>query len=149
MSPISASMTIDWITGECFLVAKDGRRYSLAQLEAAERAASSGDAEAAALLAALDHTPEAATAAAPHKEMTPDDYRRITLQSVHDCPLCAEERARTGKDPEALMSWTAGIDPPLEDLLADLRRDARDAERRRDPHWWQGRRTRRGRRGRR
>jgi len=55
--PLQATMTIDWKTGECFVVAKNGRRYSLAEVEAIERAASRGDRAAAAALAAIDHTP--------------------------------------------------------------------------------------------
>jgi len=140
--PLQGSMTIDWNTGDCFVVAKDGRRYSLAEIEAIERAASSGDAAAAAALAALDQTPE--------DEQVRDlvDDLEAMARTMHDCPMCREERARTGKDPEIIASWIAGVDPPLEELIAAGRRQLRDEERRANPHWWQGRgrRRRRGRR---
>jgi hypothetical protein len=122
MSPLSASLTIDWTTGECFLVAKDGTRYSLSDYEAATRGAARGDAAAQATLRALDHSlrPDATACAEPVRS---DD---VVAHALADCPDCAAERAaagdaahaRTAGDRESL-AWTAGLDPPLELLLTN------------------------------
>jgi hypothetical protein len=107
MSPLSASLTIDWTTGECFLVAKDGSRYSLSDYEAATHGAARGDATAQATLRALDHSlkPDAPACADPVHS------HDVVAHALADCPDCAAERDS--------LAWTAGLDPPLEVLLTN------------------------------
>lgn len=110
MSPLTASLTIDWTTGECFLVARDGRRYSLSEYEAATRGAARGDIDAQSTLRALDHSlkPDASACAEPVGS------HDVVAHALADCPDCAAERAATES-----LAWTAGLDPPLEVLLTD------------------------------
>lgn len=120
MSPVTYNLVMDERTGEVVALGRNGRTYSMDDIVKAEKAAKAGDADAMATMTALDHT-----------GMSMEDL-------MHDCPLCREERDRTGESPEPIFSWTAGIDPPIEEL-------ALAAERRlgREPNWWMGRRKQR------
>jgi hypothetical protein len=120
MQPITYNIMIDTRTGQPVAMSRNGRAYSMKEVAALHEAAERGDADAAASLSALDHT-------------------GMSMEEIaHDCPECRAERERTGRAPEPIVSWTAGIDPPLEAAA-------------RDPNWWHGRRRgrQRGRRRRR
>jgi len=116
-TPITYNIVTDRLTGQVMALGKNGRQYSLREVTRALEAAKRGDADAQATLEALDHT-------------------GMSMEEIMaDCPCCRAERERTGGEPEPVLSWTAGIDPPIEELA-------------REPNWWHGRRRKR-RRGRR
>lgn len=112
MSPVTYNLVMDDLTGKIVALGRNGRMYSADEIVKAEEAAKRGDADAIATMTALDHT-----------GMSMEEL-------MHDCPLCREERDRTGHDPEPIFSWNAATDPPFEEVS-------------REPNWWMGRKRRR------
>jgi hypothetical protein len=117
------NLILDDLTGEVAIVGKNGRSYRFDEIAAAEEAAERGDVDAAATLAAVDHGRD--DRGRPITD--PREHARAMLeQMMHDCPLCRDERARTGRPPEVIASGFVDADE--------------------DPAWWHGRRSRRRRR---
>ena len=92
------SLDLDMETGAVMAVGKDGRRYTLEQIDAAERAARRGDAASAAMLRAIDHGLDA-----DGDRLGPVEVKARFEQLVHDCPECQAARAR-GEQP---ITWAA------------------------------------------
>lgn len=114
MRPIMYNLLMD-DTGVVGALGKNGRTYTFDEIDRAQAAAERGDADAMATLEALDHT-------------------GMSMEEVmENCPCCREERERTGHAPDPIVSWTEGIDPPIEELV-------------REPTWWHGRKRKQRRR---
>jgi len=89
--PITYNIRVDAATGEAVALGKNGRSYRLDEVAQVEEAARQGDADAAATLAALDHT-------------------GMSLEDVmDDCPACRAARAMGFAAP--IFSWSAGGRP--------------------------------------
>lgn len=94
----SYSLEMDLVSGAMYAVAKDGRRYTMTELGAAEQAAARGDPEAAALLRAVDFAVDD-----DGRQLSSAEVRARFEQVVHDCPECQAARAR-GEEP---IAWSS------------------------------------------
>ncbi len=78
---------MDAKTGEVRVIGKDGRQYTTAELEAAQRMAAQGDKAALATLENLERS-----------DFTGADPTALMMQMLHDCPECRAALAR-GEQP--------------------------------------------------
>ena len=80
------NLDLDMITGRVLAIGKDGRRYTIEELDAAERAARAGDPAARATLDAVDH--------GMGGPLTREAAEALLAKTMHDCPECQAARAR-------------------------------------------------------
>lgn len=87
------NLVTDLETATSFALGKGGRRYTMQEIDAAERAAAGGDPAAAALLLDVDHGVDDQGA-----RLSFEQVMARHEQLIHDCPECQAARAR-GEQP--------------------------------------------------
>ncbi len=122
------NLVMDLAAGVTNVVGKDGRRYTMQQVDVLEAAAAGGDPTARATLRTVDYGLDGAGAT-----LSPAELRAVAEQIVHDCPECQAARA-CGELPvvwdatDLVAPWTAN---PARRRKRE-RRSERQAQRRRD-----------------
>ncbi len=96
MAPVMPTYSIvtDLNTGTTLAVGKDGRTYTMDEIDAAERRAKGGDPAARALLVNVDHGVDERG-----RRLSQAQVKARLAQMIHDCPECQAARAHAEQPP--------------------------------------------------
>ncbi|HVV83132.1 MAG TPA: hypothetical protein VHE35_08625 [Kofleriaceae bacterium] len=123
------NLEIDFQAGTTVAIARDGRRYTMLEIQAAERHARRGDEAAKALLASVDIGVDE-----DGRRLSPEELRDVFRQTVHDCPECRAAHALGAPvdlEPSAAFPGADG-GPPIAWTALELYARENDQTHRRD-----------------